>query len=271
MMTEQAIFWRANDFSDMELLKAKFLTHVYPRHTHEGYVIGIIERGAEMFYYQNEIHVASAGNIVFINPGEVHTGEAASDAGWSYRTLYPDIHLLQRAAADLGQSGFPVFPTPVVRDNELAQAVRQLHLTLEHSSLALERESVLFTTFARLLLRHANYQTEFPRIHREHNAVKMVQDYMQANFAENISLETLANLVHFSPFYLSRVFQKTIGLPPHSYLMQLRISQAKRLLLKGVPIKDAAVETGFVDQSHFTRHFKRFVGVTPGQYRKHHH
>ena len=65
-----------------------------------------------------------------------------------------------------------------------------------------------------------------------------------------------------------RVFRKVLGLPPHAYLVQVRITQAKKLLASGMAIAEVAAETGFSDQSHLHRHFKRIVGVTPGQYVK---
>jgi AraC-like DNA-binding protein len=64
----------------------------------------------------------------------------------------------------------------------------------------------------------------------------------------------------------SRMFARHMGLPPHAYRKQKRIRKAKQMLIDRVPISRVAVETGFADQSHLTRHFKQVVGVTPGQY-----
>jgi AraC-like DNA-binding protein len=64
------------------------------------------------------------------------------------------------------------------------------------------------------------------------------------------------------------VFRQAVGLPPHAYQLQLRLSHARNLLAQGFPISYVAHETGFFDQTHFTKQFKRHVGVTPGTYRK---
>jgi AraC-like DNA-binding protein len=69
-----------------------------------------------------------------------------------------------------------------------------------------------------------------------------------------------------SPFHLNRVFSKEFGLPPHAFLTQVRVARAKALLKQGTSITQTALEVGFSDQSHFTRHFRRLVSVTPGHY-----
>jgi AraC-like DNA-binding protein len=69
-----------------------------------------------------------------------------------------------------------------------------------------------------------------------------------------------------SPYHVIRIFRKATGLPPYTYFEQLRIERAIDLLRRGVPISDVAVMTGFSDQSHLTRRFKRVVGVPPGKY-----
>ena len=82
----------------------------------------------------------------------------------------------------------------------------------------------------------------------------------------DIDLETLARRAGLNRFQALRAFKRRYGLPPHAYQICLRISLARRLLLAGAPPADVAVQCGFVDQSHFNRHFKRLVGVTPMTY-----
>ncbi len=86
----------------------------------------------------------------------------------------------------------------------------------------------------------------------------------------NIDLETLAKRAGLTRFEALRAFKKRYGLPPHAYQLCLRISQARTLLLEGASAADVAARCGFADQSHFTRHFKAFNGVTPMQYARAH-
>lgn len=265
---EQTKFWQAADIGQVDLLKATYITHTFSRHTHEGYVIGVIEKGAEAFDYRGATHLAPAGSVVVINPDEVHTGYAGHEAGWVYRTLYPAADLLKQVAGELaGKPGrLPYFPDPVIQDPRLAQLVRRLHLTLESSRATLEREIVFSDALAHLIANYADDRPVARSLGREHYAVEKVRAYLEACYADNISVTQLAEAVSLSPFYLTRVFSRAVGFPPHAYLTQVRIARAKDLLSAGLPISQVAAETGFVDQSHLTRHFKRIVGVTPGQY-----
>jgi AraC-like DNA-binding protein len=93
-----------------------------------------------------------------------------------------------------------------------------------------------------------------------------VQDYIHAHYDQSISIGQLSVLTQLHPAYLVRTFHATMGVPPHVYLIHVRVLAAKRLLLAGMDSGQVAVETGFADQSHLTRHFKRLVGVPPVRY-----
>src|SRR5262249_49927670 len=143
---------------------------------------------------------------------------------------------------------------------------RRLHLLLEWSDATLERESQLFATFACLLARHAAERPEPRPVRSEPGCVALARSYLEAHLKDNVHLDELARLTNLSPFHLLRVFQRETGLPPHAYLTQLRVGRAKILLAAGLPLLRVAQDSGFSDQSHLTRHFKRLVGVTPGRY-----
>jgi AraC-like DNA-binding protein len=265
---EQAIYWRAEDLGNLDLLRATFVKHAFARHTHEGFAIGVIDRGAEAFRYRGATHRAPAGSIVLINPGEAHTGQAAVAGGWSYSMLYPDAKLLRAVATELAgrECAVPYFPDPVVYDPSQATLLRRLHALLERSDATLERESQLLAVCAHLLARHAAARPEPQAVGSEPGRVALARSYLEAHLEDNVNLDELARLTNLSPFHLLRVFQREVGLPPHAYLTQLRVGRAKQLLAAGMPLPQVAHVSGFSDQSHLTRQFKRLVGVTPGRY-----
>lgn len=268
-LREQAKFWRAADFDNLEMLHATFITHVYDRHFHEEYVVGMVTRSAYEFYYQHANHHAHTGHIILINPGEIHSGQPITADGYTYRTSYPTVGLLQKIAHEITgtHSGVPYFPQPLVIDPVLYQMLLRMHHLLENSTSQLERDTAVRAALGALLLRHADYRLRLPiRTGQEHTAVNRVRQHLDEHYMENPSLEQLAQVAALSPYHLVRVFRQQTGLPPHMYLTQVRIEHAKRQLQAGHSIARVAATTGFSDQSHLTRRFKRIVGVTPGQF-----
>lgn len=265
---EHVKFWHVATLDNLELLHATYVTHTFTPHTHEGFVIGVVERGAEQFKYRRSNHVAPAGSIVIINPGEMHTGSSAAEHGWSYRSLYPSTELLQRAASDIvgRERDIPFFADPVVYDSEMMAEIVLTHRVLEEQTSALERESRLLWTLARLIMRYADDHPRIRPLIKEHMGIQRVRAYLDEYYAENVSLAELAAIAQLSPFHLLRSFRSQMSLPPHAYQIQVRIMRARRLLQMGMPCVDTALAVGFADQSHFTKHFKRIVGVPPGLY-----
>jgi AraC-like DNA-binding protein len=143
-----------------------------------------------------------------------------------------------------------------------------MHTSFEIADTSLERTSRLLWLLAHLVQRHADDHPPPRAAASEHQAVRRVRHYLEQHYAQHITLDDLAAVARLSPFHLLRVFRGAVGLPPHAYLTYVRVRQAQRLLLADLPIADVAAQTGFADQSHLTRHFKRIVGVPPGHYRQ---
>ncbi|MBE9155910.1 AraC family transcriptional regulator [Nodosilinea sp. LEGE 06152] len=267
MTRETVKFWQVPEADDLELLRATYIRHSFARHTHDTFAVGVIQQGTEVFAYRGATHRAPTGSVVLINPGEPHTGHAADASGWTYRMLYPAVSLLQRSIAET-VAGAIYFPEPVVHDPSLRGWMLRSHQALEQNVPRLEQDSRLLWTFAQLVARHADQQPRWRSPGRETRAIAQAREYLEAHYSENVSLDELAAIAHLSPFYFLRVFRQQVGLPPHGYLNQVRLRQAKRLLGQGRAIATVAHLTGFADQSHLTRQFKRTWGVTPGQYQQ---
>jgi AraC-like DNA-binding protein len=267
---ESSKIWRADDLGDVELLDARYISYSFAKHTHEGAAIGVIEEGAESFVYRGTNHIAPAGRIVVFNPNEAHNGQGFDKTGWRFRMFYLDAGLLQQAVSEMTEQhrDIPFFSSPTLHDPSLAGMLSDLHLSLCSGSSLLERQSKFLCTFAELARRHADTRPKPRPLTRERATIKLVRDYLIEHSTENVSLDELAKLSNLSSFHLVRVFRAEVGLPPHAFLEQVRVNRARRLMQQGMTLSEVAFATGFTDQSHFTRHFKKMAGVTPGQYQK---
>lgn len=259
-------FWR---FENVELLRAEASTHRYARHSHEGYALGVVESGAHAFTARGARWTAIPGRVVIVNPDDAHDGGPADrDQSYSYRMLYVDAARVTAAVDEAwGRRGAtPLFRDSVVDDPPLAATLARIHRLLEVPEARLERETLLATALADLARRHATDAGRGGITGASPRAVALALDYLAAHFADDVSLADLAALAGVNRFQLVRAFRRSVGLPPHLYQTQLRLRQARRLLLAGESPARAAAAAGFADQSHLIRRFKAAYGVTPGQF-----
>ena len=266
----QAKFWRRPQIQGVDLLQASYTTQSFTRHMHEEFAIGVIERGGLGFDYRGAHLIASKGSINLCNAGEFHTGKAVTEEGWSYRMFYIQPNLMAGIVAQANDSSpkIPFFKNGVVKDDFLAGQLIYLHRTLEADYYNdLEQQHFFLSTLLQFISRYAEDPPVSHKIGDENRRVSQICEYIDAFYSRNIRLDELSYLVELSPFHLTRVFRRHVGVPPHAYLNQVRVQKAKALLGQGMQIAHVAFETGFVDQSHLHRHFKQILGITPGQYR----
>jgi AraC-like DNA-binding protein len=264
-MQEQATYWH---LGQLELLKATFVTHSFVPHTHDTYVVGVVESGVEMFRRDKELHYATPNKVILVNPNQLHTGSAGVPEGWSYRTLYPTVTQMQQSTQKIFETNdAPYFSKAVIDNKVLARQVRKFHRAAEQGS-RLEQDSTFLAMLATLVSHHADKTLTLKSVGAEHQAVKKVKRFLEAHPTTEISLQDLANLTSLSSFHLLRVFKRELGVSPHAYQIQQRIRLAKKFAREGKVLAEIALETGFHDQSHMGFHFKRLVGVTPKQFVK---
>ncbi len=242
--------------------QAEGSTHEYGRHSHAEYAIGVIEAGVSGNEVKGTTHYHPAGSLVLMNPDTVHTGYAVNNNPISYRMLYLDETLYRHLLAD--KAKLPYFSDVVVYDPVWAKQLIQLHTQLSNTTDALQQETALLETFAALAQQYG--KTALPPNGHEPEAIRKIKAYLHTHYQDNVSIDELAELTHLNRAYMMRSFRKSMGMPPYTYLLQIRIEEAKRQLAAGRSIADVAQMVGFVDQSHFTRRFKTIVGTTPYQF-----
>lgn len=236
----------------------------FARHTHDQFGIGVIERGAQTSRSgRGQVH-AARGDVITVNPGEVHDGTPIGDAGRRWRMLYLDVSRVVEAAAALGAAGGYEFERPVVGDARMALAFGRLFaaMTSDDPVAPLASEGLLLELLAAL-------RDGRPRVARESgvpDALARAKALIDDDPASPVTLATLAVASGLGRFQVLRSFSRATGLTPHAYLVQRRIDLARRLIAAGRPLSEVALASGFADQSHMTRVFVRKYGISPGAY-----
>ncbi|MFE2019048.1 AraC family ligand binding domain-containing protein [Streptomyces sp. NPDC059499] len=251
--------WRPRVEGIDEVFHARFADHAYPMHTHDAWTLLIVDEGMVRYDLERHEHGARSSVVTLLPPHVPHNGGAATPAGFRKRVLY-----LNTAQIEAGLVGRAV-DRPVLHDPSLRRRIHQLHLTLERPGDELEAQSRLALVSERLA-QHLRGQLGAPPSPHDRRVAHELRDLLDARFVEGVTLREAAELLHAHHTHLVRAFSKEFAMAPHQYLTGRRVDLARRLLLGGMRAPDVATSVGFYDQSHFSRHFKRVVGTSPGRY-----
>ena len=259
--------WRACGFESIELIHGSQVTTEYPRHWHdEIYVCATLGGTSYLDCRAASLHVRP-GMLAVVAPGDVHANRKTA---CTFRCILMDFRALQNFVERFLERSLPglSFRSGLIENQHTLRSFLKVHRALEEDRPSLARDDAAFSFAHELAVRHGTPGAPLLLEGNEDFAVHRTRRFLDEHYDQRVSLHDLARLMRLSAFHLNRSFRRKIGLPPHEYQLQVRIMKAKSFLRLGRSISETASLVGFVDQSHFTRHFKRSVGVTPGQFLK---
>ncbi|HEY2716761.1 MAG TPA: AraC family transcriptional regulator [Solirubrobacterales bacterium] len=268
MSTEAVRIWRPTGEARVVLIAGRTLSYaVEPRGE---YVFGLIESGAMRSRRGRERRLIGAGELVAWDPSAPHSGSGASGEPWTARLLVIEAPALDGALADPESPTLVrgAFPDPVIADRRLAGSFRRMHRALAPGVAQLELEERLGGWLREATASAGDGPPATPPAAADLRALQLARDFVGEEFRREIGLDELAAAAGIGKFRLVRLFRERFGLPPHALQIAHRVRAARLLLEQGEPIAAAAAETGFADQSHLHRHFRRTLGMTPAQYRR---
>ena len=240
---------------------------VFPNHFHDYYAIGYIQNGKRRLSCKNREYVLSAGDMVIFNPGDNHSCVQMGDTALDYLCINISKEVMIELAREItGENKLPEFYPNVIADDDISRYLYSLHGMIMGDYGKFIKEEAFLLLMSMLISRYGQH----PQDHVAHcrDAIEKACLFMDSHFAERISLEQLCRIAGLSKSSLLRTFTVSKGVTPYNYLQSVRIDNAKRLLESGYSPADAALKTGFSDQSHFTNYFTRFIGISPGMYRE---
>ena len=250
----------------IEAYSFKGIMQKFPNHFHDYYVIGFIESGERCLSCKNRKYTVEPGDLLLFNPRDNHTCEQIDGRTLDYRCINVHPETMSKAAFEItGKEYLPYFSPAVIFHSELASLLRELHMIIMEEEKDFRKEEIFFFLLEQLIKEFSEKGIEQsgPEENRE---TKIICNYLEKNYMKNITLDELSGLTGLSKYYLLRSFTKQKGISPYRYLETIRIDRAKKLLEQGVLPIEAALQTGFADQSHFSNFFKKFIGLTPKQY-----
>lgn len=250
----------------IEAYRFEGLSQPFPDHFHEYYVIGLVERGQRELICRQQRYTVSPGSILLFAPGDSHGCTQRGEDALDYRGLNLSSPVMGRLARELtGRQDLPGFSRSVLQNPEAACCLRQLHEGILTRSDTFDREEALLLLLS-MLLEDGVPPSDGPTP-ADREEIERVCDRMRSHYAQRLSLAQLCRWAGMSRSTLLRCFPAAKGMTPYRYLESVRVGAARELLEQGVSPIEAALRTGFSDQSHFTNSFRRLTGLTPGAYR----
>lgn len=270
MKQNNVTYYRDNGLKGIEACRVVRSTHSFPDHSHDNiYALGYMEKGGSFCQGRSKDEsYMKAGECALINPAQVHSGGPEGNNTITYRMFYIDIDLLKKVSSDcaIEEDGFPEFNRIVTKSPTLSHLFAKLFYMMSNESGVLEKESAMVEALGFLLEQYGFENIKPLKIGKEIKAVKRAKSYLSENLDLKIPLKDVADVAGFSRYHFLRVFKKNTGISPHVFRTQKRIEHAKSLIKQGLPFSQVALETGFTDQSHFTKKFRQFTAASPGQY-----
>ncbi len=261
---EMVSFTRTRSLPGVELMTARGSSHHW-RVFHERYAICTSDAAAAEIRYRKNSHTIGDRSTLLFEPGETHeTHRVAKPQDFNVLFLTPDA--MQKFNDEMDIPGQPHFkPVPDINE-QFFTSCKRLHDAINDDAAAIEQQSRLTECVGMLLSCHAEKRVPtLPDPGKQ--PLLRARDFLHDRFAQSVSLDELAKLAGLSRFHFLKAFTAQFGLPPHTYQINLRIERSLPLLRQGMSLSHVAETMGFNDQSHFFRHFKRTMGVTPGQYK----
>ena len=249
----------------VEAYRFEGIVQPFPSHFHEYYVIGIVERGIRELSCRERERVIEKGDILLFHPGDSHACVQSDEGTFDYRGINISKAVMLDLAAEItGRRRLPGFSENIIYDEEAACHLRLLHEMVMRGVKEFGKEETLLFLVSYLIRNYGQpFESCIPECRQE---IEKACEYMAKHFAERIYLDQICHCVGLSKSTLLRAFTKEKGVTPYRYLETIRINEAKKLLSEGVSPVEAAIKTGFSDQSHFTNYFNQFIGLSPGVY-----
>ena len=243
----------------IELLYLEDVTPCSKNHTHEELTIFAIKEGSLNLIFNDTLFEFLPNQIVIINNNIPHLASLNTQSKDGY-IIYLKKEYLRTIDFDF-KSSYEIVKQKSIHKN----FIKMCDCLLDDKVSLLEKEEKFFS----FCLSFFSFESKQIQIEEESSLALDIKKYLDEKYLEELILDDLSKSFDLSVVHLIRVFKKEFGLPIHSYILNKKVHKAKELLSSNMPIIEVAQNSGFFDQSHLNRSFKRIFQITPKEYQKH--
>lgn len=264
-------FIKSTHLPEVTALEAAMDSFTYDKHAHEEYAFGVTLRGRQDFFSNGIYHRSPPGNIIQLNPDEVHDGNSGGDEPLNYVMLYVhprQIEPLFANAAGVENARDIRMSETLMHDPVLRAHITELvRLIANNVGSRIDQEHALYQIASRVVQRVGKFEPD-EVARRADVLLRRAKDFIHDHVDADLSLEEISEAANLSKYHFLRLFRRQYGITPHQYVINCRINAARTELDAGASLNDVVYRYGFSDLSHFNRRFKRIYGMTPKRYQE---
>lgn len=253
MIQEKILRFDIDKLKGISVTHGYYISNTFPVHFHSNFTLGIIEQGDRELSYRGMQIVLHENDIFMIQPFEPH----------SCKPMNHPTHCYKMISMPLDPSCY--FPRLKIADADLLKDIRKIHTIAEYENSG----SNWVPLYDSIVLRLRKFAITDHHSVLERDVALNIQKakaFIEKNCHMDISLYQLASLACLSEYHFNRYFHKCYGLSPYAYYLVCKMKKSQGFLLNNNSVTDTTYEMGFFDQSHFSRLFKKHIGVSPGKF-----
>lgn len=262
--------WESAYFPSLFFFETELHTVNYGAHLHDTMEIGWSLSDSFGLGFREYNYKLNYGEAVIIAPRELHGGDCNNSNQVRFASLHIPPTILEQLFASNLLDAEHIIDMPPARliDSRIALGVYREMINSLPQTLSPGDQLLCLGNLLTRLFQVRPVWNKPPPTTNAHPAIKHVKSIINSGYKKHIDFSSLAAEVELHERYLISLFKSATGVPPHQYQIALRVERGRQMLENGISLSDVAFETGFSDQSHFNRHFKRSYGVPPGTFRK---
>jgi len=249
-------------FDNLEYISIKNQKTSFPKHFHETFCISLIHTGVEQIDFENQSLFTEAGSISITNPYEIHSNPVIEDSSnLNFDTIYIPNELVQEVLN--GKS------IEFVNRQITSKKVNQLFLELKNA-LDTNNDNVIEYTLSQFInvLKLYSQENEKEYSGLNFDSFSKINNYIENHIYDKIQLNELSKIANINKFGFAKKFKASTGMTPMNYILMRKIFSSKKAINSNSELTEIAYKYNFTDMAHFSKTFKRFIGISPKKHKE---
>jgi len=246
----------------VEYISIENQTTSFPMHYHETFCISLIHKGVEQIDFEDQSLFTEAGSISITNPYEIHANPLIdNDTLLKFDTIYLPNEVVKYI---LGGKSIKFSNRQITssKANDLFLQVKE--------ALDTKNDEIIKSQLSKFINTLKDYSEEFEKEYAalESEDFSPVKDYIETHILDKFSLEELSKMVHINKYGFAKKFKASTGMSPMNYILMRKIFSSKNQIEPNTELTNLAYQYNFTDMAHYSKTFKRFIGISPKKYQE---